>query len=80
MANLIGAIGVTLLLAAFVLNLLKVLRADGAAYSALNLTGAALACYSSWLIGFLPFVVLEGVWAAAAAFALARAAISPASG
>ena len=80
MANLIGAIGVALLLAAFVLNLLKVLRADGAAYSGLNLAGAALACYSSWLIDFLPFVVLEGVWAAAAVFALGRALVSPASG
>ena len=80
MANVIGSIRVALLLAAFVLNLLKVLRGDGAAYSLLNLVGAALACYSSYLIDFLPFVVLEGVWAAAAAFALGRAAISPASG
>jgi hypothetical protein len=80
MANLIGAIGVALLLAAFVLNLLKLLRADRAAYSALNLVGAALACYSSYLIDFMPFVVLEGVWTAAAAFALGRAVFSPASG
>jgi hypothetical protein len=80
MANVIGAIGVALLLAAFVLNLLKVLRADGYSYSALNLLGAALACYSSYLIDFMPFVVLEGVWTAAAAFALGRAVLSPASG
>ena len=80
MANLIGAIGVALLLAAFLLNLLKVLPVDGATYSALNLVGAALACYSSYLIDFLPFVILEGVWTAAAAFALGRAAFSPASG
>ena len=80
MANLIGAIGVALLLAAFLLNLLKLLRADSAAYSALNFVGAALACYSSYLIDFMPFVVLEGVWTAAAAFALGRAVLSPASG
>jgi hypothetical protein len=79
MANTLGAIGVTLLLTAFLLNLVKILRADGFAYSALNLAGAGLACYSSYLIDFLPFVVLEGVWALAAGFALARAAISPAS-
>ena len=78
MANVIGAIGVALLLAAFLLNLVKLLRADSAAYSALNLVGAALACYSSYLIDFLPFVVLEGVWMAAAAFALGRAFFSPA--
>jgi hypothetical protein len=80
MANLTGAIGVALLLAAFLLNLLKVLPAQGIAYSALNLCGAALACYSSYLIEFLPFVILEGVWAAAAAYALGRSALSPASG
>jgi hypothetical protein len=40
---------------------------------ALNLVGAGLACYSSWLIGFMPFVVLEGVWAIAALAGLARA-------
>jgi hypothetical protein len=80
MANVIGAVGVAFLLVAFVLNLLKVLRADGYSYSALNLVGAALACYSSYLIDFMPFVVLEGVWTAAAAFALGRAVLSPASG
>ena len=80
MANLIGTAGVALLLAAFLLNLLKRLRADGVAYSVLNLLGAALACYSSYLIDFLPFVVLEGVWAAAAAFALARRPLSRRSG
>ena len=80
MANVIGAVGVAFLLGAFVLNLLKVLRADSYSYSALNLVGAGLACYSSYLIDFMPFVVLEGVWTAAAAFALGRALLSPASG
>jgi hypothetical protein len=72
MANVIGTLGVALLLAAFILNLLSLLRADGSAYSVLNLVGAALACYSSYLIDFMPFVVLEGVWAVAAAYALVR--------
>ena len=78
MANLIGTIGVALLLAAFVLNLLKLMSAEGYAYTVLNLLGAGLACYSSYLIDFMPFVVLEGVWAVAAAFALGRKALSPA--
>ena len=80
MATVIGTIGVALLLAAFILNLLHMLRADGFAYSVLNLVGAALACYSSWLIDFMPFVVLEGVWAAAAAYAMVRMPFSPRSG
>ena len=80
MANVVGTAGVALLLGAFLLNLLKLLRADGVPYSILNLLGAGLACYSSYLIDFLPFVVLEGVWAAAAAVALARIALNARSG
>jgi hypothetical protein len=71
MATLIGAAGVTLLLGAFALNLLRVAHADGKLYLSLNLAGASLACWSSVLIGFLPFVILEGVWALVAAVALA---------
>ena len=78
MANFIGTIGVALLLGAFLLNLLKKMSADGYAYSVLNLVGAGLACYSSYLIDFVPFVVLEGVWAVAAAVALGRKALNPA--
>jgi hypothetical protein len=74
-ATLIGSVGVALLLAAFLLNLLKMMRADGYPYAGLNFVGAALACYSSWLIAFIPFVVLEGVWALAAGCALARKAL-----
>lgn len=75
-ATLIGSAGVALLLAAFLLNVGKVMRADGAAYAALNFIGAAAACYSSYLIAFMPFVVLEGVWALVAAGALARKALA----
>ena len=71
-ATLVGSLGVALLLGAFLLNMLKRLAADSAPYAAINFVGAALACYSSYLIGFMPFVVLEGVWAIAALFALAR--------
>jgi hypothetical protein len=79
MANLIGTFGVALLLAAFVLNLLKRMSAEGYAYCLLNLIGAALVCFSSYLIDFVPFVVLEGVWTLAALYALARRALSPVS-
>ena len=72
-ATVIGFAGVALLLVAFVLNMLKLMRPDGRAYTLLNVLGAALACYSSWLIDFMPFVILEGVWALAAAGALLRA-------
>ena len=74
-ATLIGSIGVAILLAAFLLNVMRLMSADGYPYAALNFVGAALACYSSWLIAFIPFVILEGVWALVAAFALARQAL-----
>lgn len=69
-ATLIGSVGVGLLLLAFLLNLTGRLRAGGYAYLSLNLTGGALACLSSYLIGFVPFVVLEGTWAAVACVGL----------
>lgn len=75
-ATLIGFAGVTLLLVAFLLNLVKLMRADGYPYAGLNFAGAALACYSSYLISFMPFVVLEGVWALAAAAASIRKALA----
>jgi hypothetical protein len=74
-ATVIGFAGVALLLLAFLLNLLKRMRADGYPYATLNFVGAALACYSSYLINFMPFVVLEGVWALAAAGAITQKAI-----
>lgn len=72
MATAIGFTGVGLLLLAFVLNLTGMLKADSVPYLSLNLAGAALAGLSSWLIDFMPFVLLEGVWAVATLFALVR--------
>ena len=72
MATLIGFTGVGLLLLAFVLNLAKLLKAESVPYLLLNLIGAGLACLSSWMIDFMPFVILEGTWAAATLVALLR--------
>jgi hypothetical protein len=72
MPTAIGSLGVTLLLLAFALNLAGWLPQNGQAYAALNLLGAGIAAYASWLIAFFPFVVLEVTWAVVAGFALAR--------
>lgn len=71
-ATLIGSLGVSLLLLAFFLNLFKFLHSEGYTYLILNLVGGGLACYSSYLIGFIPFVVLEATWAVVTAIALIR--------
>lgn len=69
-STLVGSLGVALLLIAFFLNLIKRLPQDSLGYIVLNMVGAGLACYASWLIGFLPFVVLEGAWTLVAVVAL----------
>jgi hypothetical protein len=69
-----GSTGVALLLAGFFMNQFGYLDAGTRSYQWLNAAGAALACYASYLIGFAPFVVLEGVWTAVAVFALMRPA------
>ena len=73
-ATVIGSAGVTLLLVAFFLNLMKLMRSDGWLYLFMNFVGAAMSCYSSYLIHFMPFVVLEGTWAGVAALGVARKA------
>ncbi len=71
-SDAIGSGGVTLLLIAFFLNLFGWVESGARAYQVLNLAGAALACWASWMIGFVPFVVLEGTWAVVATVALVR--------
>jgi len=61
-SDILASIGVIILLIAFLLNLYKKLPADSKIYALLNLLGAGICCYSSYLISFYPFVVLEGVW------------------
>ena len=72
-SEIIGSIGVALLLIAFFMNLFGMLDADSHAYQAMNAVGAAVSCYASYLIGFAPFVVLEAIWCAAAIAAMLRA-------
>lgn len=60
--ELLGAIGVTLLLIAFLMNLLKKWGQESLPYILLNTVGAGLACASSVVIHFIPFIILEGTW------------------
>lgn len=65
--TIIGSLGVALLLLAFFLNLFKYLSQESVLYKGLNVLGAGLSGYASWLLGFMPFVVLEGIWCLVAA-------------
>lgn len=69
-ADWIGTVGVTLLLIAFLLNLLNKVSQKDLIYILLNCTGAALACLASLMINYIPFVILEGTWTLVSLIAL----------
>lgn len=75
--DIIGAGGVTLLLVAYLFNVLKLVDTKSKLYLVLNVIGAGLACYSSWLISFVPFVILEGVWTLVSLVSLIRVLLKP---
>ena len=69
-SSIVGAIGVTLLLAAFFLSLFRYIKQESRLYTFLNILGAGLSCYASVLIRYWPFVILEGCWGLVALAAL----------
>ncbi len=71
-ADIIGSVGVFILLLAFVLNLLNKLSKENLFYILMNVIGGALACFASYLILYVPFIILEGVWTLVSVIALAR--------
>jgi len=71
-SEIMGSLGVAILLLAFLLNMLKIIKTESLSYLLLNFIGAAIACFASWLIPYFPFVILEGVWAAVSLVSLVR--------
>ncbi len=66
----IGFVGVAILLIAFLFNLLNKIEKSSLIYIVLNIVGAGMACLASWLINYIPFVILEATWAIVSVFAL----------
>ena len=60
--ELIGALGVGLILLAYFFNIFSIVPKERKLFFILNIIGAGLACYASLLINYWPFVILEGVW------------------
>lgn len=60
--DIIGTIGVGLILLAYTLSLFSFITKEGKLFFVLNITGSALACYASVLINYVPFILLEAVW------------------
>lgn len=60
--DIIGTIGVGLILIAYFCSIFGWIDGKGKLFFFLNIGGAALACYASYLINYWPFVILEGTW------------------
>lgn len=72
MSDLIGSIGVGLLLLAFAGRTTSRLD-EGYVHASLNAAGAALAAIAAVMISFVPFVILECAWFAVAVISLFNA-------
>ncbi|MGV3697612.1 CBU_0592 family membrane protein [Flavobacterium sp.] len=75
--DIIGTIGVSLILIAYFLNIFSLIKKDGILFFVLNILGGAIACFSSYLIRFWPFVVLEGTWSIISIVALVNSIKKP---
>jgi hypothetical protein len=71
--DIIGTIGVALILIAYFLNTERLIPVNGKLFYVINTIGAVLACYASWLISYWPFVILEGTWALVSIYGLMTA-------
>lgn len=60
--DIVGTIGVGLILLAYFFNTFSLIPKEGKLFFSMNIVGAGLACYASFLINYVPFIILEGVW------------------
>lgn len=67
-----GSIGVGLILVAYFCNTFGWINGRSKLFFLMNIVGAGLACYASWLINYWPFVILEGIWVAVSVIGLGR--------
>jgi len=59
----IGSLGVFQILLAYILNVFGKAKKTDLIFILLNLLGAGMACLASILMDYLPFIILEAVWA-----------------
>jgi hypothetical protein len=71
--DIIGSIGVALILIAYFLNTERLITVNGKLFYVMNIFGAGIACYASYLLNYWPFVILEGTWVFVSIYGLMRA-------
>ena len=69
----VGSIGVGIILLAYFASTFSLITSRSKLFFVLNILGAALACYASYLIDYWPFVILEGTWALVSLLGLLKA-------
>lgn len=60
--DIVGIIGVGLILVAYFCSIFGWINGKSKLFFLMNIAGAGLACYASYLINYWPFVILEGTW------------------
>lgn len=60
--DIIGTVGVGLILLAYFCHIFDWINGKSKLFFLLNIAGAGLACYASYLINYWPFIILEGTW------------------
>lgn len=71
-ADILSSIGVVLIFLAFFLLSTDKLSSDSKAYNGLNILGASMLGVSAWMIGSVPFVILEAIWVIAAVYGFVK--------
>ncbi|MCZ8196362.1 MAG: hypothetical protein O9267_01995 [Flavobacterium sp.] len=70
--DIVGTIGVGIILIAYFMNIFSFIKKDGVLFYVMNIIGASLACYASILINYLPFIILEATWAMVSVLGLVK--------
>ncbi len=68
----IGTLGVFQILLAYILNVTGKTDTKATLFIILNFIGASMACAASLMLDYMPFVILEGVWASVSLISLVK--------
>ncbi len=60
--DIISGLGVFSILLAFFLQTFDYIMPNSRTYLIMNIIGSALAAYGSYLLGSIPFIILESTW------------------
>jgi len=71
-SDYVSGAGVLLILTAFLCTTIDWMSTEGRAYFLLNFFGGLLAAIGAWLVGSVPFLVMEVTWTVVAALGLWR--------